>query len=236
MPTIQIHRSFLRAILALGAIAELHAVQPLQAADAPLQEEAKHQFETMKSTFYQYRTEVNRETGSYRYDCVGFVSYCLRVKTPEAWATVFKETGIGKGRIPSPPKYQVFFAKLPEQPQPGWQAVPKASDLKAGDIVAWEHKTTSAVGHAVILAGDPLKQGDGSWKVEVFDSTGSPHTDDSRPEDERAQRLPSGKRSGLGRGVMVLIADPETGALTGLRWSLKADAVMVPIAAGRPVS
>lgn len=225
-----------RTLLNLGTIALLHSGHPLKAEESPLLAEAKQQFGTMKSTFYQYRTEVNQEAGSYRYDCVGFVSYCLRTKTPEAWATVFKETGINKGRIPSPPKYQVFFASLPEKPQPGWQAVPKASDLHAGDIVAWDHKTKTAVGHAVILASAPIKQDDGSWRVEVFDSTGSPHTDDSRPGDERAHPLPSGKRSGLGRGVMVLIADPGTGALTGLRWSLKADTVIVPIAAGRPVS
>jgi hypothetical protein len=191
----------------------------------------------MTSTFYQYKTEVDREAGSYRYDCVGFVSYCLRVRTPDAWATVFKETGIGKGRIPSPPKYQAFFAKLAEKAEPGWQAVPKISDLRAGDIIAWDHRTKTAVGHAVILAGTPIKDAEGSWKVEVFDSTGSPHTDDSRPSDKRAQPLPSnGKRSGLGRGTMIFIADPATGALTGLRWSLKGEAVTVPIAAGRPIS
>jgi len=35
---------------------------------------------------------------------------------------------------------------------------------------------------------------------------------------------------------MVLIADLVSGALTGLRWSLKAKAITVPIAAGRPTS
>jgi hypothetical protein len=35
---------------------------------------------------------------------------------------------------------------------------------------------------------------------------------------------------------MVFIADPASGALTGLRWSLKAKAITVPIAAGRPIS
>ena len=45
-----------------------------------------------------------------------------------------------------------------------------------------------------------------------------------------------GRRSGLGHGVMVLIADPVSGALTGFRWSVKARAITVPIAAGRPAS
>lgn len=225
----------LRAILAL--LVGTCAGTELNANELPLLDEAQRQFSTMKSTFYQHKTEVDREAGSYRYDCVGFVSYCLRKTRPEAWATVFKETGLAKGRIPSPPKYQAFFAGLADKPQPGWQAVPKVTDLQPGDIVSWEHRTKTAVGHAVILASAPVKDTEDSWKVEVYDSTGSPHTNDSRPGDDRAQPLPAnGKRSGLGRGVMVLIADPATGALTGLRWSLKADAVTVPIAAGRPVS
>ena len=70
-----------------------------------------------------------------------------------------------------------------------------------------------------------------------YDSTSSPHTDDSRPADKRAQALESsGRPSGLGHGVMVFIADPTNGTLTGLRWSTKAQAVTVPIATGRPTS
>lgn len=221
------------------ATAPLIAKETRLLENAPLLTEAKRQFETMKSTFYQYRIDVDRDAGSYRYDCVGFVSYSLKQATPEAWASVFNATGIAKNRIPSPPKYQVFFASLSTTPQPGWQAVPKVSDLRPGDIVSWDHRTKTAVGHAVILAStpQPVPGKEGSWKVEVYDSTGSPHTEDTRPGDERAQPLPgSGKRSGLGRGVMILTADPITGGLTGLGWSLRAATVTVPIAAGRPVS
>lgn len=213
------------------------AEEPAPVAESPLLIEARTEFSSMKSTFYQPKTQVDREAGSYRYDCVGFVSYALKHATPEAWATVFKATGIAPGRIPSPPKYQAFFASLATTPQPGWQAVAKAAELRAGDVVAWEHRTKTAVGHAVILAAAPVAAGEGAWQVEVYDSTGSPHTDDSRPGDERAQPLAeSGRRSGLGRGKLVLIADPVSGALTGLRWSVKAAEVTVPIAAGRPTS
>jgi hypothetical protein len=209
---------------------------PANAAPNPLFTEAAAEFKEMKSTLYQHRTQVDRAAGIYRYDCVGFVSYELKRATPEAWASVFKATKIAPGRIPSPPKYRDFFASLATEPQPGWEAVTKATDLRAGDVIAWEHKTTSAVGHAVILASPPVAGAAGEWVVEVFDSTGSPHTDDSRPTDERAEALASsGKHSGLGRGTMVLLADPATGALTGLRWSKKAAAITVPIAAGRAV-
>ena len=227
----------LHRLLASAAAAICFCLVGKSHAEGPLLIEAKSQFSTMKTTLYQPRTEVDRDAGSYRYDCVGFVSYALRRATPQAWSSVVAVTGIAKGRIPSPPKYQAFFAGLAEAPQPGWKVVAKASDLRPGDVVAWEHKTETAVGHAVILASVPAEGPTGAWRVEVYDSTGSPHTDDSRPGDERAQALASnGRRSGLGHGIMVLMADPVTGVLTGLSWSLKAKPVTVPIAAGRPVS
>lgn len=203
----------------------------------PLFREATKEFETMTSTRYQHRTRVDRRAGFYRYDCVGFVSYALRQAAPLAWATLAKATGIAKGRIPSPSRYRTFFDGLAESPQPGWTAVTKASALRPGDVVAWEHRTKSANGHAVVIGGRPVPLPDGSWLVEVYDSTSSPHGEDSRPTDLRAQLLPpSGRHSGLGHGQMVFMADPDTGALTGLRWSPKAQAITVPIAAGRPLS
>jgi hypothetical protein len=225
------------ALLACGfCLGEMRGAE--QSADCgPLFCEAAKEFESMKSTLYQHKTEVNRAAGTYRYDCVGFVSYALRQAAPEAWASAVKVTGIAKGRIPSPPRYRAFFAGLTITPQPGWKAVTKVSELRRGDVVAWEHRTQSAVGHALIIGSDPVPGPDGNWTVVVYDSTSSPHSEDSRLHDERAQVLPStGRRSGLGHGVMVLVADPASKALTGFRWSLKARTNTVPIAAGRPVS
>lgn len=139
--------------------------------------------------------------------------------------------------VPDPGKYAAFFASLAAKSQPGWQAVVKASDLRPGDVVAWKRETATSNGHAVVIAGIPVAGPDGIWIVEVFDSTSSPHGEDSRPNDPRAQALPeSGKRSGLGRGLMAFTADPVTGALNGYRWSPKAKTDICPIAAGRPTS
>ena len=191
----------------------------------------------MTTTFYQHKTKVDPAAGIYYYDCVGFVSDALKRAAPQAWATVAKITGIAKGRIPSPLRYRKFFASLTEKPQPGWEAVTRASDLRPGDVVAWEYKTKTAVGHAVVIGGTPVSVLHGSWMVEVYDSTSSPHSDDSRSKDQRAQVLAStDRRSGLGHGVMVFLADPASGALIGFRWSPKARAITVPIAAGRPTS
>ena len=204
---------------------------------APLFREATHEFSTMTVTLYQHQTRVDRAAGSYRYDCVGFVSYALKQAAPQAWASAVKVTGIAKGRIPSQPRYREFLAGLAGKQQPGWEAVTKGSELRPGDVVAWEHKTETSVGHAVIIGKAPVQGPDGSWLVEVYDSTSAPHGDDSRANDPRAQILEStDRRSGLGHGVMVLIADPASGALTGLRWSPKGKVITVPIAAGRPTS
>jgi hypothetical protein len=205
-----------------------HPVSP-----APLLAEAQRQFESMNSTLYQHRTEVDRAKGIFRYDCVGFVSYALKQATPTAWQSIVRATSLPKGRIPSPARYLAFFASLHEAPQDGWQPVAKVQDLRAGDIIAWEQKTEFATGHAVILAEDPVEK-EGTWWAAVFDATSSPHSDDSRPSDDRAQILErTGKHSGLGHGVMGFVADSETGALRGVRWSRKAKAVTVLIAAGR---
>lgn len=219
-----------------GLAGGLHGAEGADPA-GPLFHEAVRQFTSMKSTLYQHGTRVDAAGGSYRYDCVGFVSHALKQAAPQARESAFRALGIQPGRIPSPPKYRAFFASLEKKPQPGWQAVTRVADLRPGDVVAWEKKTETSSGHAVVIGGDPVEGPQGVWVVEVYDSTSSPHGGDSRPGDPRAGILKrTGKRSGLGRGRMAFIADPATGALTGYRWSPKSKTATVPIAAGRPVS
>lgn len=203
----------------------------------PLFQEATRQFEGMTSTLYQHKTDVDPKTGRHRYDCVGFVSYALKQAAPEARESAFNALKIKPGRIPTPALYMSFFSSLVGKPQEGWTAVAKASDLRPGDVVAWERITATANGHAVVIAGLPAAGPEGTWIVKVYDSTASPHGDDSRPDDKRAEVLAAnGKRSGLGHGVMAFSTDPVTGALTGYRWGPNSKTVVVPIAAGRPTS
>lgn len=207
------------------------------AAVGPLFQEATKQFKAMTSTLYQHKTQVDPKSGSHRYDCVGFVSYALKQAAPQARASAFQFLGIKPSRIPTPAKYVTFFNSLGTTPQPGWQAVAKVSDLRPGDVVAWERITETSNGHAVVIASVPVKAADGTWVVKVYDSTSSPHSEDSRPTDPRAEVLAtSGKRSGLGHGMMAIVADSTTGALTGYRWTPKSKTITVPIAAGRPTS
>ena len=215
---------------------ELRGAEP-PAFSGPLYQEALKQFDTMTSTLYQHKTQVDAKTGSHRYDCVGFVSYALKQVAPQARESAFTSLEIKPGRIPSALQYRAFLASLTERPQKGWQAVTKVSELRPGDVVAWEFKTKTTTGHAVVIGSVPVAGPDETWIVKVYDSTASPHGDDSRPKDDRAEVLATnGKRSGLGHGMMAFTADPATGALTGYRWSPKSKTMTVPIAAGRPTS
>ncbi len=202
---------------------------------SPLYREALSEFTNMKTTLYQHKTEVDRAAGSYKYDCVEFVSYALRHAAPIAWDSIFRARGLAKGRVPSPSSYQQFFAGLWEKPQAGWEAVRGVKDLQPGDVVSWDYKTERATGHAVVVASLPKQISEDSWEVQVYDSTSTPHGGDSRPTDERAQIYDvTGRRSGLGTGAMAFTADPATGALTGYRWTTKGKVILCPIGAGRP--
>jgi hypothetical protein len=227
---------FLWVIVLTGSGRESMAAE-LPSASGRFFGEVTNEFKTMTTTRYQHKTQVDRKVGSYQYDCVGFVSYALQQSAPQAWASVVSVCGIRKGYFPSPPLYQRFFTGLAETPQPGWQGIAKVSELRPGDIVSWDLKTKTAVGHAIVIASIPRAEADGVWVVEVYDSTAAPHLDDSRSGDSRAQAIqPGGRRSGLGHGVMALIADPVSGTLIGHRWSPKAKTIIAPTAAGRPTS
>ena len=133
-------RPFVAVVLAAQAwpVEDVKAEEP-PAVRGPLFQEAATEFRTMTTTLYQHKTQVDRATGSYRYDCVGFVSYALQRAAPQAWTTTVRITGIPKGRIPSPPRYRAFFASLVEKPQPGWEAVTKASALRPA--TSWHGST-----------------------------------------------------------------------------------------------
>ena len=63
--------------------------------------------------------------------------------------------------------------------------------------MVWEQKTKPTAGPAVVIGSAPVPGPDEAWLVEVYDSTASPHGDDSRPTDPRAEVLATnGQRSG----------------------------------------
>jgi len=144
------------------------------------------------------------------------VSFAIRHVAPVAFETILREMKIAKGRIPTPPSYQKFFTRLTTLKFGGWEAVPRASDLRPGHMVSWDHQTERANGHAEIIAGLPKQMKDGGSEVQVYHATSTPLAEDSRPTDAPAQIYDLTKRrSGLGHGVMAFTVDSKTGVLTG---------------------
>ena len=65
----------------------------------------------------------------------------------------------------------------------------------------------------MILAATPEPIGPDLWQVRVLDATSTPHQDDFRPEDRRAETFErTGRPSGLGQGVIALLVDPAMAA------------------------
>jgi len=218
----------------------VHAQAPLgPAGSSPTAQSAFHQYDTMQQTLYQHKRAVDVATGHYFYDCVGFVTWTLDNNAPTAAQAMRTATGVtSMARVPAPPRYQSFFADLPAHPANGWQAVTAVADVRAGDVLAWpnEPNNTDENGHAVLAAGVPVKQSDGTWALAVLDSTATPHgPDDTRRSNPDNLPGPNGKPSGLGIGTIGLVVDPN-GAPSGVQWSLGVKTTQVPISIGRPTA
>ena len=108
----------------------------------------------------------------------------------------------------------------------GLVARAQASDLVAGDILAAAYTVGDAHGHTMVverarldragvivdIPGEPQVD---RWRVEVHDSTATPHG----PTDSRWRRDGGAHDQGIGRGEIYLFAATETGAIVGWTWS-----------------
>lgn len=195
---------------------------------------------TMTATRYQHDDRSNILAGTYYVDCVGWTTLLLTHAAPQATASLRERTGVkNPGRVPTPLRYAVFFRGLTERPAQGWRAVVRVSDVRAGDILAWQPETNNPdeKGHAVVAAGPAQKQADGTYALAVVDSTGTPHgPDDTRRTDPRNLPLPDGRPSGIGIGTIGIVVAAKTGAPVSIMWSLGTRGVPKTIGIGRPTS
>ncbi|MFA4877998.1 MAG: hypothetical protein WC586_11335 [Methanoregula sp.] len=117
--------------------------------------------------------------GIYKFDCLGFVDHVLIHADPAAYKI------IGKGVNASIESYADYFNKLDtlNPDSAGWIKVVRPVDLRPGDICLWLRPNTFDKGHMWIIAGEPKvnpKRPD-EVLVRIFDSTGTSHSNDSRP-------------------------------------------------------
>lgn len=180
----------------------------------------------MRETHYQHRTHVDAVEGVYDMDCSGFVDYLLKRVAPRQFAELPIEPGHARPRAAV---YFQFLNRLLEQPLPGWKAIRQLSQAQRGDIMAWElqasTKAPGDTGHVVIVAATPIQVTQGTFRVEVYDSSGIHHDDDSRPE----------HTSGVGKGTITFKVN-TSGEPIGFQFNSRARFHDEPIAIGRPVS
>lgn len=176
--------------------------------DNPVWKSAYHMFSTMKSTEYVHPPyTVDEANGTYKFDCLGFADHALMGADMAAY------TAIGKGANPSIESYAAYFNRLSTTTPDaaGWTKVAHPADLAPGDICLWLKPSTLDTGHMWIIAGTPAvnpKRAD-EIVVRILDSTGTPHSDDSRTG--------AADRTGLGSGVLGMMTDSGSNPI-GLYW------------------
>jgi hypothetical protein len=186
---------------------------PTGAASAALLAEVDRELHDMKSSTYSHHTHVDEPSGSFAYDCSGFLAYALSRAVPDALAAVQATTP----RRPRSADYVVFLGSIPADGsvKGRWQRLGRVQDLVPGDVIAWlkpadSHSTNT--GHTMIVHG-PVTASPatpGAFIVPIADSTARPHA----AGDARAAE----HRTGLGQGEIVLVTGAG-GAPVGYRWS-----------------
>jgi cell wall-associated NlpC family hydrolase len=191
--------------------AEGSGAEPKAAAEL-LVVEAARQISAMKVTAYEHTTAVDESTGTFKYDCSGFVGYALTRVLPAQLAAVKAFGGVVR---PLAMHYETFFESIaPGASKGGWSRVARAVDARPGDVVAWlkpAELVSSNTGHVMIVTGAATinpKRAD-EILIPVTDSTSSFHG----PADTR---YPSA--DGLGRGAIGIIVDAAGNPLR-YRWT-----------------
>ena len=191
-----------------------------------LADAAQRLLSDMRETHYQHKTTIDRAAGAYDMDCSGLVDYLLKRIAPEKFRQLPVEPGHARPRAAM---YFQFLDRLREQPLPGWEAVHQLGYAERGDIIAWELQASTQepgdTGHVVIVAAAPVMKTKNLYGVEVYDSSGIHHDDDSRPE----------HTSGVGKGVITFRVN-ESGEPIAFQFNSHAHFHTEPIAIGRLVN
>jgi hypothetical protein len=184
---------------------------PKKSAASILASEAARELAAMKESTYSHTTNVVESTGTFDYDCSGFIDYALSRVLPAQLASLASAEGVTR---PLAKHYEAFFAGLPATGKGGWKRVEHAIDLQPGDVVAWlkpADVVSTNTGHVLMVRGavKPNPARADEILVPIYDSTSSPHgSTDSR--------APSGE--GLGTGTIGVLIDAK-GAPVGYRWT-----------------
>lgn len=185
----------------------------------------------LRASKYNHATIVNEREGRYEFDCSGFVTWVLRRTAPGAHSALLSRS---QKQRPLARDYYWEIAKAPagDKTPRGVRRVPRIAEAQPGDIVAWLKpellKRSPHTGHVGFLLEQPrpVPELENAFVVRIADASSYQHDDDDR--------FGSG-RTGFGSGVILLVADPETGQPKSYGWFGVRSAYVfdTPIAIGR---
>jgi hypothetical protein len=188
-----------------------------------LADAAEEDLQSIKETHYQHKSHVDRQAGVFDLDCSGFVDHLLKQIAPEQYKRLPIEA---RHTRPRAEVYYEFFAGLAQTAKPGWQVVHRFSDLRRGDIIAWKKETAAQesgdTGHVIIVAASPNRQNNGPYRLTVYDSTKSPHDNDTR----------SPGTDGIGKGDLFFYVDSHDTPVA-FQFSSQRKVHAAPISMGR---
>ena len=204
-----------------GLPASSDASTPPGRGAATLLAEAQRELAAMKQSTYTHTTSVDEPSGTFDYDCSGFVDYALGRVLPDALATLVAATV----KRPVASSFESFFASIAAGDANGrWRRVARVPDLAPGDVIAWLKPAalqSTNTGHVLVVRDAVSMRAAGEWVIPIIDATESPHgSSDSRN---------AAGATGLGTGTIVLLTDAG-GAPTGYRWSTWSGSVPYPTA------
>jgi hypothetical protein len=203
--------------------------EPTKPAASLLAAEAARELSVMKTSLYEHTTFVDESTGTFNYDCSGFIGYALNRALPSHLSAVRAFNSVTR---PLAKHYELFFASIePGTKSSGWSRVARAIDLEPGDVVAWlkpADLVSTNTGHVMIVRAKPSlnpKRAD-EIIVPITDSSASFHGSTDT-------RYPSGQ--GLGNGPIGLLVS-LTGEPIGYRWTggVSTKEYLTEVSLGRP--
>lgn len=189
----------------------------------PLLAQAQNYLTRLEHTDYQHDTEVKPEEGIFLFDCSGFLDYLLADVDNYAYQEILsfaQQSGFREDSSRALAYHYVLFADSlqNENSAKHWQAVPRATSIQPGDILAWQKPTDVGgddTGHVMLIQKN-LGQNDGELLLRVIDSASSKHADDERCPLSQCDQPEAVQ--GLGVGTIGLRLDHDDSP-TSYRWS-----------------
>jgi hypothetical protein len=190
--------------------------------------EAYREVEGMHESKYAHTTKVDEATGTFEYDCSGFLDYALGRVDPQA----LKDLPTSTKNRPLAGDIVRGIDAAAHGKSGAWRSVRTVRDLVPGDVVAWlstDRSTNGDTGHAMIALTTAYQnpKRPGEWLLDIADSTDHPHAKDSRKDGD----------TGLGTGTIGLVTD-KAGHPTAFYWrgGLSPHQVPTQIVFGRPLA